>query len=61
MAKRYDNRKKKRIKRYSQKNYQKGLWQKHYRDDLTKSMKDKEKKDRKKTGDDGKIPQDKET
>ena len=49
------------MKRYSQENYQKGLQQKHYRDDLTKSMKDKEKKDRKKTGDNGKIPQNKET
>jgi len=52
--KKYNNRKKKKTKRYSQKNYQRGLWQKYYRDGLTRSMKDKGKKDRRKTGDSGK-------
>ena len=59
--KKYNNKKKKRMKRYSQENYQRGLWQKCYEDGLTRSMRDKGKKDGKKTGDNGKISQDKET
>ena len=53
--KKYNDRKKKRMKRYSQENYQGGLWQKCYGDGLTRSMRDKGKKDGKKTGDDGKM------
>ena len=53
--KKYDNRKKKRTKRYSQENNQRDLQQKYYRDGLTRSMRDKRKKDRKKTRDNGKI------
>ena len=59
--KKYNNRKKKRIKRYSQKNYQRGLQLKYCRDGLTRSTKDKRRKDRRKTRDNGKIPWDKET
>ena len=49
------------MKRYSQENYQRGLWQKHYKNGLTRSMRNKEKKDRRKTGDDGKISWDEKT
>ena len=59
--KKYNNRKKKRIKRYSQKNYQRGLQLKYCGDGLTRSTKDKRRKDRRKTRDNGKIPWDKET
>ena len=54
--KKYDNRKKKRTKRYSQENYQRGLWQKHYKNGLTRSMRNKGKKDKRKTEDNRKIP-----
>ena len=59
--KKYDNRKKKRTKRYSQENYQRDLQQKYCGDGLTRSMRGKEKKYRRKTGDNGKIPQNEET
>jgi len=59
--KKYDNRKKKSTKRYSQENYQRGLWIKYCRDSLTRSIRDKGRKDRRKTRDDRKIPQDKKT
>ena len=54
--KKYSNRKKKRMKRCSQENYQGGLWLKHYRNGQIKSMRGKGRKDRKRTGGDGKIP-----
>ena len=59
--KKYNDRKKKRMKRYSQENYQGGLQLKYYRDGLTRSTRDKRKKDRRKTRDNGKIPWNKET
>ena len=49
------------MKRYSQENYQRGLWQKHYKNGLTRSMRNKGKKDKRKTEDNRKIPQDEET
>ena len=59
--KKYNNKKKKRTKRYSQENYQRGLQQKYYGDSLTKSMRDKGKKDRRKAEDNGKISQNEKT
>ena len=59
--KKYNNRKKKRMKRYSQENYQGGLWLKYYGDGLTRSTRDKRRKDRRKTRDNGEIPWNKET
>jgi len=59
--KKYSGRKKKRTKRYSQENYQRGLQLKYCRNSLTRSMRDKGRKDGRKTRNDGKIPWDKET
>jgi len=59
--KKYGNKKKKRIKKYSQENYQGGLWLKYYGDGLTRSTRDKGRKDGRKTRDDGKVPWDKKT
>ena len=59
--KKYDNKKKKRIKKYSQENYQGGLWLKYYGDGQTRSTRDKGRKDGRKTRDDGKVPWDKKT
>ena len=59
--KKYNKKKKKRTKMYSQENYQGGLWQKYCRDGLIRSIRDKEKKDGRKTGDNGKIPQNEKT
>ena len=59
--KKYDNKKKKRTKRYSQGNYQRSLQQKYCGDGLTRSTRDKGKKDRRKTEDNRKIPWNKKT
>jgi len=59
--KKYGNKKKKRIKKYSQENYQGGLWLKYCGDGLTRSTRDKGRKDGRKTRDDGKVPWDKKT
>ena len=48
-------------KRCSQENYQKGLQLKYYGDGQKRNMRDKERKNGKRTRDNGKIPQDKET
>jgi len=49
------------MKRSSQENSQRGLQQKYYRGGQIKNTKDRGKEDKRKTGDDGKIPQNKET
>ena len=49
------------MKRYSQENYQRGLWLKYYGNSQIRNMRDKERKDRKRTRDNGKIPWDEET
>ena len=59
--KKYSNRKKKRTKRYSQENYQKGLQLKSCRGGQIRNTKGRERKDRKRTRDNGKIPWNKET
>ena len=59
--KKYSHRKKKRTKRYSQGNYQRGLQLKYCGDGQTRNMKGKGRKDGKRTGDDEKIPWDEET
>ena len=53
--KKYGNRKKKRTKRYFQENYWGGLWLKYYRDGQIKNTRGRERKDGKRTGDNGKI------
>ena len=53
--KKYGNRKKKRTKRYFQENYWGGLWLKYYRDGQIKNTRGRGRKDRKRTGDNGKI------
>ena len=49
------------IKRSSQENYQRGLQLRYYRGSQIKNTKDRGKEGRRKTGDDRKIPQNKET
>ena len=59
--KKYGNKKKKRIKKYSQENYQGDLQLKYCGDGQTRNTRDKGRKDGKRTRDNRKIPQDKET
>jgi len=49
------------MKRSSQENFQGGLQQKYYGGSQIRNMRDRGKKDKRKTGDNGKIPWDKET
>jgi len=49
------------MKRSSQENFQGGLQQKYYGGGQIKNTKNREKRDRRRTGDNKKIPQDKET
>ena len=49
------------MKRYSQENYQGGLQLKYYGNGQIRNMRDKGRKDRKRTRDNGKIPWDEET
>jgi len=49
------------VKRSSQENFQGDLQQRYYRGGQIRNTKDRGKKDRRKTGNDGKIPWDKET
>jgi len=56
-----DDRKKKRMKKFLRESYQGSLLQKCYMDGRIGSMRGRERKDGRKIGDDGKIPQDEET